>query len=442
MKLTFVLIFAVASLGAVFYFFPSREYIVQAPSVTARTGPVTPIPEVPEAPPPPQSAGAASSSLPAATSNNYIDTFTSQLQNPPTVVRGLYVTRYVAGIPSWIDRIIATAKAKNLNAAVIDVKDYSGQLTYNTGLPDLQAAGAENDTQVKDIGALIKKFHDNGIYTIARVTVFQDPVLGKAHPEWALQNKKTGKPWTDNHGLRWMDPAGEGTWKYVAEIGHDALKRGFDEINFDYIRFPSDGDLSAAAYPFWNSSTTSRHAVLSSFFKFLRSDFAGQRISADVFGLTTVNSDDMGIGQVITDAYQYFDYVSPMVYPSHFADGFIGYKNPAAHPYEVIGYALQKGLARLTPPVSRQSVKDKDSSSSGSLASSASSSTASSSVPLLIYRAKLRPWLQEFDLGAVYTNDMIAAEMKAADDVLNTAGSSGSYAGWLLWDPSNTYSRL
>jgi hypothetical protein len=443
------LLFASVIVVAGIYIFQPRQYVVSGSfRHTAPASSSVQIPDMPEAPPPPKDSGIPSSSARGALLSNSSSTFASRLPNPPVVVRGLYVTRYVAGISSWIDRIVATARAKNLNAVVIDVKDYSGYVAYRTEVPDVIASGAESDIQVKDIGALLKKFHDNGIYTIARITVFQDPVLAKAHPEWALGNYKTGKPWTDKNGLRWMDPAGVGTWKYVAEIGHDALKRGFDEINFDYVRFPSDGDLELATYPFWNASTTPRHVVLRNFFKFLRDDFPSDKISVDIFGLTTVNFDDMGIGQVITDAYQYFDYVSPMVYPSHFGQGFIGYKNPAAHPYEVISYALEKGLARLTV----KGENDRNASSSGSLSSSTASSTAPYSSTLPTYLAKLRPWLQEFDLGAVYTNDMIHAQIKATDDVLNTKNASSSYspsavegqfyAGWLLWDPSNKYSRL
>ncbi|MDO8515926.1 MAG: putative glycoside hydrolase, partial [bacterium] len=243
----------------------------------------------------------------------------AQLQNPPIVVKGIYVSGWTAGSDTRMTSLINLVKRTELNAMVIDIKDYSGFLSYAADIPLAHAIGAERELRIARPNALIKRLHDNGIYVIARVTVFQDPILSKVHPEWALQKNVSGTiPWTDNKGLGWMDPAGKPTWDYAVAVSKDALARGFDEVNFDYIRFASDGDLGGIKYPFWDKKT-SRHKVIAQFFNYLRARLGDARISADLFGLATINRDDLGIGQVIEDAYAAFDDVAPMTYPSHYA---------------------------------------------------------------------------------------------------------------------------
>jgi hypothetical protein len=193
-------------------------------------------------------------------------------------------------------------------------------------------------------------------------------------------------------------------WDYVATIASESYKLGFDEINFDYVRFPSDGDLKNLQYPiFVNASSTARQETLQHFFSYLTSTIRKEKehpvLSVDFFGMTTTAKNDMGIGQVLEDALKYFDYVAPMVYPSHYPTGFNGWKNPATVPYETINFVMGSARDRAV---------------------------AASTTPL-----KLRPWLQDFDLGADYTKDMVRAQMQATYDVgLNS---------WMLWDPANKY---
>lgn len=350
------------------------------------------------------------------------------LPSPPEVAKAIYLTGWSAGSESKLESSINLIQKRGLNAVVIDVKDYSGYVAYRMDVPEVKAAGAENEVRILKPNTVVKKLHDKNIYTIARITAFQDPILAKAHPEWALKNKTTGSIWKDNHGLAWLDPAAQPVWDYVISIAKDALNRGFDEINFDYIRFASDGNLTAIQYPFWDQKTP-RRAVIKKFFGYLREHLPDAKISADLFGLATIDTwDDLGIGQVIEDAYQYFDYVSPMVYPSHYAPGTLGYKNPAQHPYEVIKYSLNAALKRLIAYSKEQMVQ-------------------SSSTPLAISHkplAKLRPWLQAFNLGAVYTPAMLDAQIKAVNDVFfknesSTSPLSSQFGGWMLWDPTNNY---
>jgi hypothetical protein len=329
------------------------------------------------------------------------------LLNPPKVIKGIYITGWVAGGKTYLKPLIQLVNDTELNAVVIDIKDYSGYVSYKTGIPEVAASGAENEPRIAYPNRLIEELHKNGIYVIARQTVFQDSILSKAHPEWAVMNS-AGSLWQDRKGLHWMDTASKDVWDYNIAIAKDALDRGFDEVNFDYIRFPSDGNLEDARYPVWDKENVLRETVIRQFFAYLREQLQGGKISADLFGLVTIARDDLGIGQKMEYALPYFDAVMPMVYPSHYANGTFGYKNPADHPYEVVHQSMAIAFDRW------QAMQ------------------ASSSVPL----SSLRPWLQAFDLGATYDSAKIAAQIKAVDDALGTGDANG---GWVLWDPKNKY---
>jgi hypothetical protein len=334
----------------------------------------------------------------------------NKLQNPPEEVKALYLTGWSAGNAKKIDEIIELIGREKLNAVVIDIKDYSGYISYKSGIEEVLRYEAEQ-IMIDDVDGLIKKLHDNNIYAIARITVFQDPVLAKARSELAIKNKTTGGIWKDNKGLAWIDPASTEAWDYIIKIAQEASEKGFDEINFDYIRFPSDGLLANMSFPFYNNKEKEKHEVIKEFFSYLRANLSGITISADLFGLATINSGDLGIGQTIEDAYENFDYISPMVYPSHYASGFIGYKNPAEHPYEVVKYSIEKAIIKLEEfnKLQKSDLETEDKK-----------------------LAKIRPWLQAFDMGAVYGADKVKAQIKASNE-------SGGI-GWILWNSSNNYS--
>ena len=330
-----------------------------------------------------------------------------KLKNPPLIVKGIYATSWSAGNSKKINELISIIKKNNLNSIVIDIKDYSGYLAYDIPIEEAKIAGALSQTKIKSINELIQKLHSENIYVIARVTVFQDPVFAKAYPQHAIKNKSTGQIWKDNKGLSWIDPASKNYWNYIIKISRDASNRGFDEINFDYIRFPSDGDLKNITYPFWDEKTPQKE-IIKEFFSYLRKELNDIKISADVFGLTTIASgSDLGIGQIIEDAYLNFDAVCPMIYPSHFASGSFGYKNPADYPYEVIRSSLEEALRKIQNTTSSKSL--------------------------------IRPWLQVFDLGARYDNKKIQDQIKATEEVL---ANTNYYGGYLLWDPKNIYLDL
>ncbi len=351
-----------------------------------------------------------------------------QLTPAPKTVKAVYLTGWSAGNPEKIEQIISLAKTTEVNAVVIDVKDYLGKIFFETNDDLIKNIGSQ-EIRIKDFAGLIKKLHDEKIYVIARVAVFQDLYLAEHRPEYAVKNSSNGKIWRDNKGLAWVDPGAKFVWDYNIAIAKEAVSLGVDEINLDYVRFPSDGSISQLSYPVYDPSQSSKSEQLRKFFEYFHNELknANAKTSADLFGLVTINTDDMGIGQVLEYALPYFDYLAPMVYPSHYAPGFIGYKNPALYPYEVIDYSLEKALARS---------KKLDLALNTGLSPASSSAMFSylktEKLPRDTRLAQLRPWLQAFDLGGTYTPEMIRKQMQAVyDNYLDS--------GWYLWNPSNVY---
>ncbi len=362
--------------------------------------------------------------LPQSEKNNIGDlSFQSQLSNPPSVVKGIYVTGWTAGSETRINSLIELINKTEVNAIIIDVKDYSGFISYDINDPRFESTGALKELRILKPNLLIKKLHDHGIYVIARVTVFQDSILAKAHPEWALKNKNTGELWRDRKSLAWMDPASKEVWDYNVALAKDALGRGFDEVNFDYIRFPSDGNLQEIEYPHWDG-LREKHLTMRDFFKYLRENLGEAKISADLFGLVTVAVDDLGIGQRLEDALPYFDFIAPMVYPSHYANGVFGFANPATHPYEIVNNSILGAIGKI---------KNFEFGIPSESSSTINGSGTLPAIKIREARAKLRPWLQDFDLGADYDAEKIRAQIRGSDE----AGG----AGWMLWDPKNIYTR-
>ncbi len=319
----------------------------------------------------------------------------------PEAVKAIYVSAWVAGSSKYITPIISMIDTTELNSIVIDVLDSTGRVSFPMNNELVTSLGSA-EKRIGDVRGLISKLHSKNIYVIGRISVFQDPYMTSKKPEWAVTKLSDGKVWKDKKGLSFLDPTNKEVWQYKSAVARTAYEMGFDEINFDYIRYPSDGNIRDINYKLASGAT--RASNIEKFFIFLSEDMKkGDTIpiSADLFGLATVSTDDLGIGQVLEKALPYFDYVAPMVYPSHFANGWNGYKNPADYPYEVIHKSMSSAVAKAK---------------------------AIGQDP-----AKLRPWLQDFDLGAKYTSDKVRAQMKGTyDSGLNS---------WMLWDPGNSYTR-
>ncbi len=320
----------------------------------------------------------------------------------PDPLKAVYISAWVAGSPNLRDKIINMIDTTEINAVVIDVKDSTGKISFPVDNPDLAKFGS-TEKRIKNAKELVDMFHKKNIYVIGRVSVFQDPYMTGHKPEWAVTRKSDGKVWKDRKGLSFMDPSKQEVWDYNLAIIKDAYAQGFDELNLDYIRYPSDGNIKDINYHLVDGKT--RADNIKSFFEYINREAKKDNpivLSADLFGLVTVTTsatDDLGIGQILEHALLHFDYVAPMVYPSHYATGWHNFKNPAVHPYDVIKISMDSAVVKAKA--------------------------------INVPASKLRPWLQDFDMGAKYTPDMVRAQIKATNDAGLTS--------WMLWDPANTY---
>jgi len=316
----------------------------------------------------------------------------------PDAVKAIYMTSFVAGDVAWREKLVALIEETELNSIVIDIKDYTGLVAFPIQDPDFEALGSV-EVRIPDIRDFIESLHRKGIYVIGRIAAFQDPALVAKRPDIAVKKATdTGVVWEDRKGQTWVDPGSHEAWKYLAAIGRGAYYLGFDELNYDYIRFPSDGDMGDIHFP--SSEGKVKADVIRDFSAYIHGVLnpLGAVLSVDLFGMTTTNRDDLNIGQILENELPYFDYIAPMVYPSHYPKNFLGYQNPAEKPYEVVKYSMDKAVARA------------------------------STTPL-----KMRPWLQDFTLGATYDAAKVRAQIQAVYD--------SGLMSWMLWNASNRYTR-
>ncbi|MDB4984560.1 MAG: hypothetical protein JWM20_739 [Patescibacteria group bacterium] len=330
----------------------------------------------------------------------------------PPVVKALYMTSWIASSPKLRQHVVDMVNTTEANAIVLDIKDETGHPSFSIEDP-IVANTKSPEKRIRDVVPFIQELHSKNVYVIGRIVVFKDGYLTKTEPTWTLAKKSDGTPWKDPKGSAYLDPANKLVWDYTVALAKDAYAVGFDEINFDYIRYPSDGKLSDLNYHLAQDQT--RADVLDSFFKYLSTNVkkdANIPISADVFGQTTTENTDMGIGQILEHDLQYFDFVAPMIYPSHYAPGTYGLKDPGAQPYALIMAALKGAKTKI----------DKFQADPNISAETKASVTYS----------KIRPWLQDFSIGRDhYTAEMVSAQMKATYD--------SGIQSWLMWDPSNKY---
>ncbi len=322
----------------------------------------------------------------------YLNSTSVENVETPNVMRAIYSTMWSIGSKNKRDYFFDLLENTDLNSIIIDVKGSEGELIFD-------------QLHIEDI---IDEFHKKGVYVIARIVVFQNSGLAKTNPELVLKDKN-GEIWRDKKGYAWADPASKDVWDKLINISKQAIDAGFDEINYDYIRFPTDGNLDDIVYPFWDKEED-KSEIIRKFSEYSKNKLKkynpNVKLSLDIFGYTFLRGNGLGIGQKLPYMLDNFDYVYPMVYPSHFGPGNFGFTNPADYPYEVVNLTLQQGL---------NSLGDKKEEA----------------------RKKIRPWIQVFDLGAKYTPDMIEAQIKATYDVLGFENT-----GWLMWSPSNKYDEV
>jgi hypothetical protein len=320
--------------------------------------------------------------------------------DPPKPLRAIYVNAWAFGGRRF-DELVKLADTTEINAFVIDVKDDTGYLTYRSSVPTATQIGANDQRRTRDADRRIRVLLDHGIYPIARIVVAKDPLLASRKPEWSVQ-RVGGGLWHDRLAFAWVDAFNDSVWIYAAQLAEEAVRLGFAEVQYDYVRFPDEPErlMSTAIFAARAPGETKRQGVAQGL-KILRQRTKplGVAFTIDVFGLTTTATGDMGIGQFWEDLVSTADVVLPMVYPSHYNRGVYNVRHPNSEPYHVVKRALEDGLRRSTP---------------------------------LGKSAEIRPYLQAFTLGPPrYSPTEVRAQIRAAQEV--------GIESWVLWNPRSAY---
>jgi hypothetical protein len=309
----------------------------------------------------------------------------------PEEVRGIHVTMALASLDGKLEEYLELVD-DGLNTIELDVKDENGEIGFlASAVPLAREVGAARPYyRPREAARLI---HAKGVYLIGRVVVFEDPRLSAGRPELAVKNRD-GSVWRNDAGLGWTNPYDKRVWDYNVSLAEVAARAGFDEIQFDYVRFPTDGDVDSIVYP--NKTSTPPGWVIAEFVHYAakRLKPLGVRVSTDVFGLSATR--DLGIGQIPKRISKYVDAVYPMVYPSHYGAGEYGLENPNASPGPTVEWSLSDFRRELKTS-----------------------------------KAELIPWLQDFSYGRTYGLADVRAQIEAA----RLMGARG----YLLWNPLGIY---
>jgi hypothetical protein len=316
----------------------------------------------------------------------------------PFKPRALYLSSYGIGDRSLRKSALKLMEETEINSLVIDVKGDKGFVTYKSSVPFASEIGAQRLIIVKDIRNLLQSLRERGIYTIARIVVFKDNILAAARPELAVKTHD-GSIWRDRENLAWVDPSRKEVWDYNIDIAVEAAQIGFDEIQFDYVRFPDKNNLKFAV----QSTEENRTKSISAFLKEAKRKLAPYNVflAADIFGYVCWNLDDTQIGQKLEDIASLVDYLSPMLYPSGFQFGIPGYRNPVANSFKIVYLSLKRAQERAN-----------------------------------ISTVRFRPWLQAFK---DYAFDKRYFTGKEIYEQVTSAEEFGA-GGWMLWNPRNVYS--
>jgi len=326
------------------------------------------------------------------------DSAFQEMKLVPFRPKALYLSFFGIGDRTLRQAAFKLIEETELNALVIDVKGDRGLIPYKSSVPLASEVGAQRIITIKDINDLMKSLEERGIYTIARIVVFKDNLLALARHDLAVKTH-SGEIWRDREELAWVDPFQKEVWDYNIDIAVEAAQHGFDEIQFDYVRFPD-----AIGFQFSMSNTEeNRVKAILGFLTEARRRLVPYNVflAADIFGYVCWNFNDTTIGQRLEDIAPLVDYLSPMLYPSGFQYGIPGYRFSVAHPYEIVYLSLKRAKERTHLPSNR-----------------------------------FRPWLQAFRDYAFDGRYFTGAEVR---EQINAAEEFGS-DGWMLWNPSNVYS--
>jgi hypothetical protein len=324
----------------------------------------------------------------------------NRMKSSIIVTRGLYYTGSQAGSEKLLSQIDMIADS-GINTIVFDAKDVSGIVNYNSRIPEVNELGTNSKRTIDDIDKFIRAFKAHNIYVIARVAIFRDQMLSQKAPEYAIRSKSTGKVWNEGTNEVWCDPSNRDTQDYNLAIAAELAEKGVDEIQFDYIRFPTSGNLGDARFA-WSFGVMQRDKCIEQFLERAHQEISSRNtnFSIDVFGIVAWGHepDIMKTGQRIELLSKYCDVISPMLYPSHFSDNFDGYPRPGDEPYYFINTGCKKFQARAgTTPI--------------------------------------RPWLQAFGWRVSnYNPQYIIDQIRGSNDA--------RALGYLFWNASNNYDTV
>jgi hypothetical protein len=307
----------------------------------------------------------------------------------PEQLKGLYFPSSSLYGRSF-EGIVHYMQAADLNLAVLHAKDPTGRLFWNSNHTTAKNIGAP--VRSAPLEAAIHSLKQKGIWTAVKLDVFQDSLLVTHHPEMGVKDSETGELWADRKGLHWANPYDKRVWDYTIALCQELIDLGIDEIQFDYLRFPTDGDLSTIEYPVILQGTT-REECIGKFLAYAHSRLkpSGVVLSVDVFGLTAWKTVDFGVGQVLEQIIPHVDVICPMLYPSHFPENFLNLENPGQYPYRIMKQSLEEMKKRT----------DKE----------------------------IRPWIQ----GFWYTPEEIIAQLQGVME--------NEVQNWTIWNPAGRYSQ-
>jgi len=338
-----------------------------------------------------------------------------EYNTPAVKVRGLYINSWKAGMADKMDHYIELCDTTEINALVIDVKDDSGQITF---LTDTEGLSEVSTRVIPRIENVVSELKSHGIYTIARIVCLKDNLQSSIHPGLAIQNTR-GEPWKDNNGISWLNPYNTAVWDYLAAVSLEAARVGFDEVQLDYVRFPSDGNLWEIDFGAAGSSM-SKTEIISELTAHIRAVLAkeGVRLSADVFGIIAISDDDaQDIGQDLGLLLDSTDYICPMIYPSHFANkkqngrgqiiNDILFEAPDLEPYEVV-YNILLEFKRHLDADSEQAI--------------------------------IRPYLQDFTAGYLGAGYYQSYGPQQVRDQIRAVYDAG-FDEWILWSDISEYNE-
>ena len=328
-------------------------------------------------------------------------------ENPQSAeaIKALYVNAWAFG-GGKLASLVRLADSTEINAFVVDVKDDTGCLLYPSDVKVAQDIGATKCVRTRDVQSRLDTLRAHNIYAIARIVVAKDPLLAERKPQWSVQNRDGSGLWRDRIDIAWVDAYNDSVWIYAAQLAAEAIHLGFNEVQFDYVRFPDEPKeaMAQAVFSARKPGETQREGVQAGIaILTTRLQPLGAPVTFDIFGLTSSATGDLGIGQVWEDFVSVADVVLPMVYPSHYYKGSYGLAWPNGEPYRVVRDALSEALERSRP---------------------------------LARAATIRPYLQAFTLGRRkprYTPHEIREQIRAAEELgIDT---------WVLWNPRSVYQR-